>query len=546
MSTALQPWFDTTDYMPHGMCYLWNPSLLWAHALSDLIIGLSYFSVAFAVVYLLRNREDVPFRGFTIMFGFVIFAACGATHFMGIWTIWNPDYGVAAIFKVFAALVSLITAILLWPITPKLVALPSIAQLEDVNARLAQQVIERQKAEMEVRDLNLILEKRVEKRTRQLQESEQKFRAIFNQTFQFIGMLSPEGLLRKANETSLVSVGLKAEDVIGKPLWETPWWNHSEEEQKAIKSGVEKAARGEFVRFEATHKGEDGGTLWVDFSLKPSFNDQGDVEFLISESRDITDRKLSEVALHKAKEQAEKSSKVKSEFLSSMSHELRTPLNAILGFAQMLKFDLIDQLSEKKLEYLDYIHEGGEQLLGLVNEVLDLSRIESGASAMDFEDVNANEVLESCLDITAPLGTEETIRLVNNFSTHGNVLLRADRSRMKQVVMNLLTNAFQFNKKNGEITVDGKVTDDGFLKLTIEDTGIGIPKNRHCDVFQIFNRHVGDAYIAYEGKGLGLATSKLLVEQMGGEMGFQSEENKGSSFWFSLPLVGPTLTVKIA
>ena len=155
MFDFIRYWFENDGFMPHGMCILWRPDLLWAHAISDFLIGLSYYAVAVAVGIFLKRRDDIPYPGFTVMFGFVIFAACGTTHWVNAWTIWNPDYGVSAAVKVFTAVASVITAALLWPVTPRLIALPSRRQLETANSGLLREIDERRSAEAEV--LKLII-----------------------------------------------------------------------------------------------------------------------------------------------------------------------------------------------------------------------------------------------------------------------------------------------------------------------------------------------------------------------------------------------------
>lgn len=158
------------EFIPHGHCFLWNPGVLWLHVISDLLIGVAYFSIPIALIYFVHRRTDLAFSWIFIMFGIFIFA-CGTTHFFEIWTIWHGDYWIAGIIKVATALVSVATAVILWPLIPKLLALPSPSQLEAANRRLEEQVRERIRAEDEVRKVNSNLEKLVEQRTTELKRS---------------------------------------------------------------------------------------------------------------------------------------------------------------------------------------------------------------------------------------------------------------------------------------------------------------------------------------------------------------------------------------
>ncbi len=244
-----------------------------------------------------------------------------------------------------------------------------------------------------------------------------------------------------------------------------------------------------------------------------------------------------EAELVVAKEEAEQSNQAKSEFLANMSHELRTPLNAILGYAQMLQFDPETPLTENQNKHAENILSGGNHLRKLIDEVLDLARIEANKVDLSIEDVNAEYILAECVKLTAPLGEERRISIIDAFSDKEPAVLRTDQTRLKQVILNLLSNAVKYNKDGGTVTLDTYTNDEtGYFRLSVTDTGVGIATKDQPNVFQKFNRFGMDARDAQKGTGIGLTVTKLLVERMAGRVGFESKEGVGSTFWIEIPL----------
>lgn len=239
------------------------------------------------------------------------------------------------------------------------------------------------------------------------------------------------------------------------------------------------------------------------------------------------------LSLEEAKLEAEKANKAKSEFLSRMSHKLRTPMNAILGFAQLLE---LTPLTEKQLKNLEYILKGGQHLLSLINEILDLSKIEAGKIKMKVEPIDLNEILEETIQTVQPFLIKKSIHLINNQSE--SLFVLADWQRLKQIFLNILNNAIKYNKANGKIEISQfEVLDSEHSKVRIEirDTGKGIRKEDFPKLFEPFER-IGAEMTETEGTGLGLAVVKKLLELMQGEVGVESVLGQGSTFWIELPL----------
>jgi len=237
-------------------------------------------------------------------------------------------------------------------------------------------------------------------------------------------------------------------------------------------------------------------------------------------------------ALEAAREDAEAANQAKSDFLSRMSHELRTPLNAILGFAQVLELRDLDADERKSV---GHILSGGRHLLELINEVLDIARIESGELKVSLEPVHVVEIVDEAMAMISPLAKRRHVRLASETESCARAHVVADRQRLKQVLLNLLANAVKYNREGGDVHVSCKAVGDGQLRIVVADTGIGIAEHDLVRLFQPFERlrqEGGDV----EGTGLGLALTKRLVEAMAGEVRVDSAVGRGSTFCVDLPI----------
>ncbi len=247
--------------------------------------------------------------------------------------------------------------------------------------------------------------------------------------------------------------------------------------------------------------------------------------------QDIIERERVQTELTHAKAEAEKANLAKSNFISRMSHELRTPLNAILGFAQLIEAGS-PAPTPTQMARLKEILNGGWYLLDLINEILDLAKIESGNLVLSQESVSLAEVLSECRGMIEPQAQQLGIHL--NFPELDNTLaVKADRTKLKQVLINLLSNAVKYNRKQGMVEVKCDTGTSGNIRISIQDTGIGLPPEKLTQLFQPFNR-LGQEHGSLEGTGIGLVTTKQLVELMGGVIGVESSVGIGSIFWFEL------------
>jgi signal transduction histidine kinase/ActR/RegA family two-component response regulator len=228
----------------------------------------------------------------------------------------------------------------------------------------------------------------------------------------------------------------------------------------------------------------------------------------------------------------EAASRAKSDFLSRMSHELRTPLNAIIGFAEIMEMD--PATSPRQRERVTHIHQGGRHLLGLINEVLDITRIEAGRLSLSPEPVRLDAVVQEVLDLERPLAADAQVEIRLDEPNFFHVAVQADRQRLRQIILNLVANAVKYNRNGGRVTLSCGTVDGGRVRLMVRDTGPGISADQIGRLFEPFERLSADTG-AVEGTGLGLAIARGLAEAMGGVIGVESVVGAGSTFWVELP-----------
>jgi PAS domain S-box-containing protein len=277
---------------------------------------------------------------------------------------------------------------------------------------------------------------------------------------------------------------------------------------------------------------QDGSLLPVAYTASPIVTD-GRISGAVLVFRDIGERKRVEAEVYRAKEAAEQANRAKSEFLSRMSHELRTPLNSILGFAQLLE---MQELTADQRESVHFIRTGGRHLLQLINEVLDIARIEAGRLSLSPEPMAVAELLAECLSLVQPLAAARQVQLATDLPDGCRQHVLADRQRLQQVLLNLLSNAVKYNRPDGTVDLLAAPAPGQRLRIGVRDTGLGIPPEHLRRLFTPFDR-LGVEQGSVEGTGLGLALSRGLLEAMEGTLTVESTVGSGSIFWLELPIV---------
>jgi PAS domain S-box-containing protein len=275
-----------------------------------------------------------------------------------------------------------------------------------------------------------------------------------------------------------------------------------------------------------------GESRWIASEMVPEIGEDGQVVAVLTYCVDVDDRHRAEDARREAQQAAESANQAKSAFLSHMSHELRTPLNAVLGFGQVLEFE---DITDSQREAVGHILDGGRHLLGLINEVLDISRIETGDMPLSPEVVDPSELVRESIELIRPIATQRGIALALDDTLVG-CSVYADRQRVKQVLLNLLSNAVKYNRPGGRVTVFSECLGKHRIAIRVRDTGPGIAAERIPDLFVPFER-LGAENTDVEGTGIGLTLAQQLAQMMGGTIGVVSVVGEGSTFSVELPAV---------
>jgi PAS domain S-box-containing protein len=369
---------------------------------------------------------------------------------------------------------------------------------------------------------------------RALEQSEILYRSVVQQASDGIFIAGPDGRYTEVNDAGCRMLGYTRDELLAKRMGDLV----DAEDLQRVPLQVERLRGGEPVLIERRMRRKDGSVLLVEISARMLPGGQ-----FFGMVRDIGQRKAAEEAL-RAKAVAERSNRAKSEFVSRMSHELRTPLNAILGFSELLQVDPQHSLEPAQKAKLEHVRKAGRHLLTLIDDLLDLSRIEAGAMKLQVEDFDAYEVVREALDDLRASAEAVGVRLSLEVPTGTTPRARGDRTRLRQVVVNLVSNAIKYNRPGGMATVQLANVGER-LHLLVVDDGPGMTPQQLRGLFQPFNR-LGREASHVEGTGIGLVITRSLVELMGGELSVRSEPARGSEFIVDLPAAQPAAAAPVA
>lgn len=366
-----------------------------------------------------------------------------------------------------------------------------------------------------------------------LQESERRFRAIFNSTFQFIGLLTPDGILLEANQASLDFIGKTNSEVVGRYFWDTPWWTHSPRAREQLRDGIHRAAQGELVRFETTHTGDDNETAYIDFSLKPVTDDAGKVTLIIPEGRDITGRIRAEEEAQRFQQEMARAMRINTmgEMAATMAHELNQPLTALISYCGTAEA-LMSGNAATPPEIIDILKRATEQAHRaghIIHQIRHYIRDDTPKKELTGVDqllMNVCHFLEwelknSAIDIDYRLGCPDCVIL-------------AEKVQIEQVLINLIRNSIEAIKTSmidgGKIILQSRLSESGMAEFSVIDNGPGIDASMIGSLFKPYQTSKG------KGMGLGLSISRSIIEKHGGKLSYESSQPETHAFRFTLPL----------
>jgi len=364
-----------------------------------------------------------------------------------------------------------------------------------------------------------------------LQKSEKRFRDIAYSMADWIWEVDENGVYTYCSEKVEDLLGYSRDEILGK----TPFDLMPQDKAKTTKDIFSKIMRKKepIKDLENWNNTKDGRLICLVTNGVPILDEQGNLKGYRGVDKDITERKHVETALEKAKEEAEAANAAKSEFLANMSHEIRTPMNAMMGMTGLL---LDTKLTAEQRDYAETVQVSADSLLHIINDILDLSKIEAGKLDLEILDFDLRTSLESVCDVLMERTAKKEVPFSCMIPPQVPCCLRGDPGRLRQILLNLGGNAVKFTQQ-GEIAVEVSLNEEtdthATVRFAVKDTGIGIPRNRLYRLFKSFSQADASTTRKYGGTGLGLAISKRLCEMMGGEIGVESRQGQGSTFWFT-------------
>ena len=372
-----------------------------------------------------------------------------------------------------------------------------------------------------------------------LRKSKELFFSLFYNATIGLYQTTPEGKILSANPSILKMLKFDSlEDLVKRDLTKGSYVNKN----KRIEFKKILEEKGKIVDFESEWYTKNGEIIYVLEGAQAVKNKNGKVKRYDGSVLNITDKRKTEIALKKALEKAKESDKLKSAFLANMSHEIRTPMNGILGFSELLKSPNLS--GEKRHKYIEIIEKSGKRMLNIINDIVDISKIEAGLMKMDIKESNVNEQIEYIYTFFKPEVEAKGMQLFfKNILPAKEATIKTDREKLFAILTNLVKNAIKYTKEGSiefgyVLKMRGESVDqsqNGELEFFVKDTGIGIPKDRQEAIFERFIQADISDEMAMQGAGLGLSITKAYVEMLGGKIWVESEEGIGSTFYFTLP-----------
>ncbi|MEB3228157.1 MAG: PAS domain S-box protein [Synechocystis sp.] len=373
-----------------------------------------------------------------------------------------------------------------------------------------------------------------------LAASESKYRTFIETANDLIYSIDTKGHFNYLSPNTLDILGFRPEEIQALPYPEILHPDdvaHYTDFFQAVMGGQKKQG----LEYRVRHK--NGSWRWHTTSASPQFNDAGDVEAFLGFAYDFTDRKLAELHQQQLNQELLKANQLKDEFLAMMSHELRTPLNAVLGMTESLEEEIFGPINDRQRNMLQIIYKSGSHLLDLINDILDLSKMEAGQMELELRPININGIANNSFIYVQTQAVKKHIHLIQDIPDYLPPV-QGDERRLRQVLINLLNNAVKFTEQGGTVTVRASLVSIHFtqsnqwapyIRTEVNDTGIGITPENIGKLFQPFIQIDSALNRKHEGTGLGLSLVKRIVEMHGGEVGVTSEVGRGSCFWFTLP-----------
>jgi PAS domain S-box-containing protein len=444
-------------------------------------------------------------------------------------------FGIVASAMAFTALADVaVHGHLSWTTPPGLAALFAIVAVFILHnlytSRERYLLMQRQEAEL--KSAKARIDSTIEAATGMINRSEARYKGLVDAQGDPIFRRDPQSRLTYGNDSFFSMFALSREQAVGKTF--APQ-HHPRSRAPIFGSFTGRETGRARVRYDQ-HVMTIYGWRWIAWEDYAIRDDHGQLIEVQSVGRDITERKALEDELTDARDRAEAASRAKSGFLATMSHEIRTPMNGVLGMARLL---METELKPEQRSYVDAIMRSGDALLGLIGDVLDFSKIESGALSLDENGVCLTSVLEGVIELLGPRAHAKNIEIVAVVAPDVPKMIKADELRLRQVVTNLVGNAVKFTERGGICVEVTRILagDREFLKIAVRDTGVGVPEEKRAQIFQEFVQADSSHARKFGGTGLGLAISKKLVEAMGGQIGLDTQAGGGSIFWFTVPSI---------